>query len=58
MQGLPEGAENGSNCQQSVDDHHDQARPATPLRNGVHAPNENKLSYGYRARVLNMICMF
>src|SRR6266480_4739103 len=36
MQGLPERTENRSNCQQSADDHRDQACPTLSPRGGVH----------------------
>src|SRR5436309_15476969 len=36
MQGLPERTENRSNCQQSADDHREQACPTLSLRGGVH----------------------
>src|SRR6266567_6193336 len=36
MQGLPKRTENGSNCQQSADDHRDQASPTLSPRGGVH----------------------
>src|SRR6266513_3553531 len=42
MQGLPERTENRSNCQQSADDHRDQACPIASPRDRVHASNETQ----------------
>src|SRR6266404_9602020 len=50
MQGLPERTENRSNCQQSADDHRDQACPTASPRDGVHASNETELSHRWRRR--------
>src|SRR5881397_1644244 len=52
MQGLPERTENRSNCQQSADDHRDQACPIASPRDGVHASNETKLSDCHPQRAL------